>query len=129
MAWFKKKPVEAVEQTAHEKAADEMTQFESQDEVPRDPRDWPTGKMVYLTYGNEGDDRYGDGATAKLGPAEVAHHYDGTVSVGGKVVDNPQDYKGKPITGGIIDQLTKHAERNKQLRDQEEQDERGQTSG
>jgi hypothetical protein len=126
MAWFKKKPpVAPAEQTAHEKAADEMTAFEAQDEVPRDPRDWPTGKMVYLTYGNEGDEAYGDGATAKLGPAEVAHHDDGSVSVGGKIVDNPEKYKGKPITGGIIEQLTKHAERNKQLREQEERD--GQT--
>ena len=28
--------------------------FAAQDPAPRDPRDWPKGKMVYLTYGNEG---------------------------------------------------------------------------
>ena len=121
MSWFKKKsPIEATEKSAHERAAADMVEFEGLDEVPRDPRDWPSGKMTYLTYGNEGDDRYGDGATAKLGPAEVCHHEDGSVSVGGKIVDDPSKYKGKPITGGIIDQLTKHAERNKQLREQEE---------
>ena len=126
MAWFKKKAPDApAEKTAHELAADEMTAFEAQDEVPRDPRDWPKGKSSYLTYGNAGDDAYGDGATSKLGPAEVKHHGDGTVSVGGKLVDDPAKYKGKPITGGIIDQLTKHAERNKELREQEEREGRG----
>ena len=125
MAWFKKKRPVTAEQSAHEKAAADMTAFEAQDTVPRDPRDWPTGKSSYLTYGNEGDDRYGDGATAKLGPAEVRHHDDGSVSVGGVKVDDPSKYKGKPITGGIIDQLTKHAARNKQLREQEERAERG----
>ena len=125
MAWFtKKRPAAPAEQSAHEKAAADMTAFEAQDTVPRDPRDWPTGKSSYLTYGNEGDDRYGDGATAKLGPAEVRHHDDGSVSVGGKKVDDPSKYKGKPITGGIIDQLTKHAARNKELREQEDAAER-----
>ena len=125
MAWFKKQrktPAESAEKSAHELAGEEMQAFEQQDEVPRDPRDWPKGKASYLTYGNTGDDAYGDGATGKLGPAEVTHHEDGSVSVGGKKVDDPSKYKGKPITGGIIDQLTKHAERNRELREQEERD-------
>jgi hypothetical protein len=123
VSWFtRKRPPESTEKSPHEVAADEMEAFEALDEVPRDPRDWPSGKQSYLTYGNVGDDRYGDGTTAKLGPAEVRHHEDGSVSVGGKVVDDPSLYKGKPITGGIIDQLTKHAERNKELREQEERD-------
>jgi hypothetical protein len=125
MAWFKKKPPVPTDKSPHEQNADDMTAYEALDEVPRDPRDWPKGKLSYLTYGNAGDDRYGDGATAKLGPAEVKHHDDGSVSVGGKIVDDPSKYKGKPITGGIIDQLTKHAERNKQLREDEERSGRG----
>ena len=126
MSWFKRKsPSEAAEKSAHEQAADDMVEFEGRDEVPRDPRDWPTGKLSHLTYGNEGDDRYGDGATSKLGPAEVTHHEDGSVSVAGKLVDDPSVYKGKPITGGIIDQITKHSERNKALREEEERAERG----
>ena len=121
MAWFKKKAsAEPVERTPHQKTTDEMTDYEARDEVPRDPRDWPTGKLSYLTYGNVGDEAYGEGATGKLGPAEVAHHEDGSVTVGGKLVDDPSKYKGKPITGGIIEQLTKHADRNKELREQEE---------
>ena len=132
MSWFTRKrksgdkrPPDPAVKSPHDVAADEMAAFEALDEVPRDPRDWPTGKQAYLTYGNADDDRYGDGATAKLGPAEVRHHEDGSVSVGGKLVDDPSAYKGKPITGGIIDQLTKHAERNKRLREQEEREERG----
>lgn len=125
MAWFKKTPKAPAEQSEHDRVTDEMTEFEARDEVPRDPRDWPKGKLSYRTYGNEGDDRYGDGATSKLGPAEVTHHDDGSVSVGGKLVDDPSKYKGKPITGGIIDQLTKHAERNATLREEEERAEKG----
>ena len=107
MAWFKKKPRAApAEKTANEKAADEMVQFEAQDEVPHDPRDWPSGKMVYLTYGNEGDEAYGEGATAKLGPAEVEHHEDGSVTVGGEKAD-AADYKGEPIKSGVVEQIEK----------------------
>ena len=120
MAWFKKTPSgAAAEQSEHDRVTDEMTEFEALDEVPRDPRDWPTGKLSYRTYGNEGDDAYGDGATAKLGPAEVTHHDDGSVRVGGKLVDDPSKYKGKPITGGIIEQLTENSERNKEARARE----------
>ena len=123
MAWFKRKgPAAPVPQTASEKAAEDMVAFEARDEVPRDPRDWPKGKMTYLTYGNEGDDAYGEGTTGKLGPAEVEHHPDGSVSVGGKLVDDPSVYKGKPITGGIIEQLTRHSDRNRELREQEARD-------
>lgn len=126
MSWFtRKRPTEPAAKSPHEIAAEEMAAFEALETVPRDPRDWPTGKQSYLTYGNSDDDRYGDGATAKLGPAEVRHHEDGSVSVGGKFVDDPSAYKGKPITGGIIEQLTKHAERNKRLREQEERKELG----
>jgi hypothetical protein len=127
MAWFKRKqPAEPAAQTATEKAAEDFVAFEALDEVPRNPRDWPKGKMSYLTYGNEGDEAYGAGATGKIGPAEVAHHADGSVTVGGKLVDDPSKYKGKPITGGIIDQLTQHKDRNKELREKElrEKDER-----
>jgi hypothetical protein len=125
MSWFRKKQAEPKARTEHDDAADEMKGLEDGDDVPRDPRDWPSGKAKYLTYGNVGDEAYGTGATGKLSPAEVTHNPDGSVSVGGEVVDDPARYKGKPITGGIIDQLTKHSERNKELREEEER--RGET--
>lgn len=120
MAWFKKEAAEPAEQTKHEKAVEDMAAFEQQDDVPRDPRDWPSGTQSHLTFGNKTDEAYGDGPTGMLSPAEVVHHDDGSVSVGGEVVDNPEKYKGKPITGGILDQISEHVERNKQLREQEE---------
>lgn len=125
MAWFrrKQKTSEPLDPTAEELAADEISALEGGDAVPSDPGDWPSGKAKYLTFGNEDDDRYGDGATSKLGPAEVAHHDDGSVTVGGKVVDNPQDYKGRPITGGIMNQLLEHAERNRKLAESESEPE------
>jgi hypothetical protein len=117
MNWFKKKaPAKPAIKTTHDLAADEMQRLEAGDDVPRNPRDWPSNETKYLTFGNEGDHAYGDGATAKLGPAEVTHHEDGSVSVAGKLVDNPDNYKGKPITGGIMEQLTQQAERNRRLR-------------
>ena len=119
MAWFKKKkqpPAEPAELNPTEQAAADFVEFESRDDVPRDPRDWPKGKMSYLTYGNEGDDAYGDGATSKIGPAEVAHHPDGSVTVAGKKVDDPSKYKGKPITGGIIEQLTQQQDHTRVAR-------------
>jgi hypothetical protein len=90
-------------QDEHDNARDEMDRMEAADSVPSDPRDWPSGKSKFLTFGRGADDRYGDGATAKLGPAEVTHHAGGSVSVSGKLVDNPKDYKGEPIPGGPTD--------------------------
>jgi hypothetical protein len=71
---------------------------------PKDLEDWPGGKAKYKTVGGgEHEEGYGEGATENLGPAEVVHHEDGSVSVGGEKVDNPEDYKGDPIPGGPTD--------------------------
>ena len=35
--------------------------------------------------------------TAKLGPANLARFSDGSVAIDGEKVDNPDDYKGKPL--------------------------------
>ena len=67
---------------------------------PEKLEDWPDGKAKYLTYGGpEGDGGYDEGATAKLGPSVLAHHEDGSVTIEGEEVDNPDDYKGEPIPG------------------------------
>jgi hypothetical protein len=100
-------------------AAEEMRALEAGTDVPRDPRDWPAGRAKYLTFGASGDEAYGDGATGMLGPAGVTHNDDGTISVAGKVVDNPEHYRGKPITGGIIEQLDKKAGNNRRRREAE----------
>jgi len=85
-------------------ARKEIDALAEADEVPSDPRDWPSGKAKFLTLGGSDDgEPYGEGATDKLGPAEVTHHEGGEVSVAGEKVDNPEDYKGEPIPGGPTD--------------------------
>jgi hypothetical protein len=82
-------------------AQEEMRVLEAGD-VPTEREGWPGGPAQYLTYGSE-DDQYGTGVTAKLGPADVRHYADGSVSVAGEMVDNPRDYKGEPLIGGPTD--------------------------
>ena len=67
--------------------------------------DWPGGKAKYQTYGgpDSGDGGYEDGATAKLGPSNLRHHEDGSVTIDGEEVDDPEEYKGEPIPGGPSD--------------------------
>jgi len=84
-----------------ELAQDEMRDLEA-GEAPTEREGWPSGPAQYLTYGSE-DDQYGTGVTAKLGPADVRHYADGSVSVGGQIVDDPGDYKGEPLIGGPTD--------------------------
>ena len=87
-----------------EKAHQEMDRLANADELPSDLRKWPGGKAKFLTLGGaDDDDPYGEGATAKLGPAEVVHHEGGSVTVAGEQVDNPKDFKGEPIPGGPTD--------------------------
>jgi hypothetical protein len=82
-----------------EKAQQEIKEMEEGD-IPESIEDWPSGPGKYETFG-AGDDAYGEGATAKLGPANLTRHPDGSVEIDGKKVDNPDDYKGEPIAGGL----------------------------
>jgi hypothetical protein len=83
-----------------EQAKEEMKELEESDELPKDPSDWPSGPAKYETFGLN-DDSYGDGVTEKLGPANLERHEDGSVSIDGEKVDNPEDYKGEPIVTAI----------------------------
>lgn len=85
-----------------ESAAEEMRELE-EGEPPTDPKDWPSGAAKYLTYGNEANEVYGDGVTAKLGPANLERFDDGSIAIDGEKVDNPDDYKGEPLAGGPTD--------------------------
>ena len=98
----------------HEKAAEQMRELEQSDEVPSDLSEWPEGKAKYVTFGEQSDDAYGDGPTAKLGPAEVAHHEDGTVTVAGEEV-NAEDYKSEPISSGMIEQIEESKRKYKEV--------------
>ena len=87
-----------------EEAKKVMEELEEGD-PPDKLEDWPGGKAKYQTYGgpDSGDGGYEDGATAKLGPSNLRHHEDGTVTVDGEEVDDPEEYKGEPIPGGPSD--------------------------
>ena len=86
----------------NENAAEEMRALEGGD-APTKLSDWPSGPAKYLTYGNDDDEVYGSGVTAKLGPANLERFNDGSITIDGEKVDNPDDYKGEPIVGGPTD--------------------------
>jgi hypothetical protein len=82
-----------------EQAQEEMRKLEEGD-LPGDIEDWPSGPAKYETFGRD-DAAYGEGATAKLGPANLTRYEDGSISIDGEKVDNPDDYKGEPVAGGL----------------------------
>ena len=87
----------------YEQAKEEIKQLE-EDGPPENLEDWPEGKAKYETFGGaEGDHGYHEGPEQKLGPSSLRHHEDGSVSVEGEEVDDPDEYKGEPIPGGPTD--------------------------
>jgi hypothetical protein len=94
---------QAEEQEVEEakKVMEELEEGEPPDKL----EDWPGGKAKYQTYGgpDSGEGGYEDGATAKLGPSNLRHFEDGSVTIDGEEVDNPEEYKGEPIPGGPSD--------------------------
>src|ERR687884_1481566 len=86
-----------------EEARQEVERLEEGD-PPEKLEDWPGGKAKYQTYGGpEGESGYDEGPTSKLGPSSLRHHEDGSVSIEGEKVDDPEEYKGEPIPGGPSD--------------------------
>src|SRR3954465_13698326 len=87
-----------------EQAKKQMEEIEEGD-PPESLEDWPGGKAKYQTYGgpDSGDEGYEDGPTSKLGPSNLRHHEDGSVTIDGEQVDDPEEYKGEPIPGGPTD--------------------------
>jgi hypothetical protein len=91
------------EQQEVEEAKEQMEEIEEGD-PPENLEDWPGGKAKYQTYGGpDAESGYDDGATAKLGPSNLRHHDDGSVTIDGEEVDDPDEYKGEPIPGGPSD--------------------------
>lgn len=86
-----------------EEAKEEVKRLEEGD-PPENLEDWPGGKAKYQTYGGpDSESGYDEGPTAKLGPADLRYHEDGSVTIGGEEVDDPERYKGEPIPGGPSD--------------------------
>ena len=88
----------------YDKAEETMRELEKKDEPPTNLEDWPSDDAKYITYGGtEGEESYDEGPTSKLGPHDLERHEDGSVSIEGEKVDNPDDYKGEPVPGGPTD--------------------------
>jgi len=89
---------------AHERAEETIRNLEESDELPKDLEDWPSDEAKYVTYGGgEGDHGYDEGPERKLGPSSLQRHEDGSISIEGEKVDDPDRYKGEPIKGGPTD--------------------------
>ena len=79
---------------AWEGAHETVRELEKKDEPPSDLKDWPDDEAKYITYGGgEGDHGYDEGPEKKLGPSSLERHEDGSVTIEGEKVDNPDDYK------------------------------------
>jgi hypothetical protein len=85
-----------------EEAKEELHSLEEGD-PPEDLEDWPSGRAKYLTYGGpEGTAGYDEGPTAKLGPSSLEHHEDGSVTIEGEQVDDPDEYKSdEPVRSEV----------------------------
>jgi hypothetical protein len=87
---------------ADDELRDEIRELE--ENPPKRLEDWPKGRAKYVTFGGpEGDHSYEEGPERKLGPSGVRYHEDGTVTVDGEQVDDPERFKGDPIPGGPTD--------------------------
>jgi hypothetical protein len=90
-----------------DEAKSKMKELEEQDEPPEKLEDWPADEAKYETFGGpEGEHSYDEGPERKLGPSSVRHHDDGSVSIEGDKVDDPDEFKGEPIPGGPTDPNT-----------------------
>jgi hypothetical protein len=80
-------------------------QMKEVEENPPDRlEDWPDGPAKYRTIGGgDANEEWEEGPTKHLGPSDLRYHDDGSVTIKGEKVDNPDDYKGDPIPGGPTD--------------------------
>ena len=87
---------------AWDKGHEKIKELEEMDEPPTDLKEWPDDEAKYVTYGGgEGDHGYDEGPEKKLGPSSLEHHEDGSVTIEGEQVDNPDDYKADPVSAAV----------------------------
>jgi hypothetical protein len=72
---------------------------ELEEDPPEKLEDWPKERDLRMqTFGGrEGTHGYDEGIEQKLGPSDLRHHEDGSVTIEGEEVDDPEQYKGEPI--------------------------------
>jgi hypothetical protein len=109
-----------------DEAKRKMAEVEEQDEPPKDLEDWPSDEAKYETFGGpEGGHSYDEGPERKLGPSSLRHHEDGSVSIEGEKVDDPEQYKGEPVPGGPTDEKTPDLPGEKSAKKDDDEDEGG----
>jgi translation initiation factor 5B len=94
------------EEEEREEAKEKVKKLEEEG-APDNLEDWPSDKAKYETFGGpEGEHSYHEGPEEEhLGPSSLRHHEDGeTVTIAGKEVDDPDEYKSEPIPGGPTDE-------------------------
>jgi hypothetical protein len=92
------------QQKEEERDKAKETMKELEENPPEKLEDWPDDAAKFETFGGpDGDQSYDEAVTSKLGPSSLRHHEDGSVTIEGEKVDNPEDYKGEPIPGGPTD--------------------------
>jgi|tagenome__1003787_1003787.scaffolds.fasta_scaffold20260667_2 hypothetical protein len=100
------------ETDAHAKAEEAKERYEKaeqkiedlEDDPPTNLEDWPDDEAKYITLGGtEGGQSYDEGPTKNLGPHDLERHEDGSISIEGEKVDDPDEYKADPIPGGPTD--------------------------
>jgi hypothetical protein len=74
---------------------------ELEEDPPEKLEDWPSDREMRMqTFGGrEGTHGYNEGVEQKLGPADLRHHEDGSVTIEGEEVDDPDEYKGERVEG------------------------------
>ncbi len=92
------------QQKEEERDQAKETMKKLEENPPEKLEDWPDDAAKFETFGGpDGDQSYDEAVTSKLGPSSLRHHEDGSVTIEGEKVDNPDDYKGEPIPGGPTD--------------------------
>ena len=90
-------------ESAWDEAREKMKKIEEEDDPPSDLSEWPSDEAKYITYGGgEGDHGYDEGPETKLGPSSLERHEDGSVTIEGEEVDNPDEYKSDtPVEAAV----------------------------
>ena len=89
------------ERRTQEPPSDEELQAEVdrlEDDPPKNLEDWPSGAAKYKTFGGpEGGHSYEEGPERKLGPSALRRHEDGSITIDGEPVEDPEAYKRESI--------------------------------
>jgi hypothetical protein len=82
-----------------------------EEDPPEKLEDWPDDDLKYQTFGGpEGDHSYEEGPERQLGPSSLQRHEDGSVSIEGEKVDDPDEYKTEPLEGLDVDHQGEQSE-------------------